>query len=74
MAYAPGNARTDVSSTVDRCLSLETLVGGRIGQVTSTVLYMHGGQHGALERYELRTCFRTDVAERAAAVRPTAAT
>jgi len=36
------------------------------------VLYMHGGQHGALERYELRTRFRTGD-ERAATVRPTTA-
>jgi hypothetical protein len=43
----------------------------RISTVTFTVLLMYGGQYGALERYELRTRFRTGV-ERAATPEPTA--
>jgi hypothetical protein len=39
-----------------------------MGQVIS-LLHMHGGQHGALERYELRTCFWTGD-ERAATFQP----
>jgi hypothetical protein len=41
----------------------------RISTVTFTVLLMYGGQYGALERYELRTRFRTGV-ERAATPEP----
>ena len=69
----PLKVTPELTCSFDRrsCLSLETLVAGWIGQVTFTVLHMHGGQHGALERYELRTRYRTGV-ERATTPQPTA--
>jgi hypothetical protein len=42
-----------------------------IDSVHFTVVLIDGGQHGALERYEFRTRYRTGV-ERAATPEPTA--